>query len=173
MKTVLVPTLVAAKNIDSLNASFIDTNADYDNGAIIAAGDYSKEQVYSVAEVEDLHNLYMVFSPEDTIITDAMGNEYKIGINDPRTFTNVKGKVFSAFRPKVGDKVLMTAEGFSGSAADYAVAEEGSNKLKFASAAVDGLSFKVIDDAAYITIGGATAIGSQRVAAYLLECVAE
>lgn len=173
MKTVLVPTLVAAKNIDSLNASFIDTNADYDNGAIIAAGDYSKEQVYSVAEVEDLHNLYMVFSPEDTIITDAMGNEYKIGINDPRTFTNVKGKVFSAFRPKVGDKVLMTAEGFSGSADDYAVAEEGSNKLKFASAAVDGLSFKVIDDAAYITIGGATAIGSQRVAAYLLECVAE
>jgi hypothetical protein len=40
MKTVLVPSLVAAKNIDSLNASFIDNTNDYENGAIIAAGNY-------------------------------------------------------------------------------------------------------------------------------------
>lgn len=172
MKTVLVPTLVAAKNIDSLNASFIDDTNDYENGAIIAAGDYSKEQVYEVAAVSDLHNLFMVFSPEDTIITDAAGNEYKIGINDPRTFTNVKGKVFSAYRPQVGDKVLISAEGIEGTADDFAVAAAGESKLQFASAAVEGLSYKVLDDSAYITIGGANAIGSQRVEAYLLECVA-
>lgn len=172
MKTVLVPSLVAAKNIDSLNASFIDASNDYENGAIIAAGDYSKEQVYEVAAVSGLHNLFMVFSPEDTIITDAAGNEYKIGINDPRTFTNVKGKVFSAYRPQVGDKILISAEGIEGTADDFAVAAAGESKLQFASAAVDGLSYKVLDDSAYISIGGASAIGSQRVAAYLLECVA-
>jgi len=172
MKTVLMPTLVAAKNVDSYNASFIDTENDIENGAIIAAGDYSEEQVYEVAEVEDLHNLFMVFSPEDTILTDGAGNEYKIGINDPRTFTNVKGKVFSAFRPQVGDKILISAEGIEGDAAEYAVAAAGKNKLQFASAAVDGLSYKVLNDSAYISIGGATAIGSQRVEAYLLECVA-
>ena len=172
MKTVLVPTLVAAKNIDSLNASFIDNTNDYENGAIIAAGDYSKEQVYEVAAVSELHNLFMVFSPEDTIITDAAGNEYKIGINDPRTFTNVKGKVFSAYRPQVGDKILISAEGIEGTADDFAVAAAGESKLQFASAAVDGLSYKVLDDSAYISIGGASNIGSQRVAAYLLECVA-
>ena len=172
MKTVLVPTLVAAKNIDSLNASFIDLEKDIDNGMVFSAGNYSKEQVYDVAEVSELTNLYMAFSPEDTIITDAMGNEYKIGINDPRTFTNVKGKVFSAFKPQVGDKILITAEGIEGSLNDYAVAEAGNNKLKFAAAAVEGLSYKVIDKNAYISIGGAAAIGSQRVAAYLLECVA-
>lgn len=172
MKTVLVPTLVAAKNIDSLNASFIDASNDYENGAIIAAGDYSKEQVYEVAAVSELHNLFMVFSPEDTIITDAAGNEYKIGINDPRTFTNVKGKVFSAYRPQVGDKILISAEGIEGTADDFAVAAAGESKLQFASAAVAGLSYKVLDDSAYITIGGANAIGSQRVEAYLLECVA-
>lgn len=172
MKTVLMPTLVAAKNVDSLNASFIDTENDIENGAIIAAGDYSDEQVYEVADVEELHNLFMVFSPEDTILTDGAGNEYKIGINDPRTFTNVKGKVFSAFRPQVGDKVLISAEGIEGDAAEFAVAEAGKNKLQFGGAAVDGLSFKVLKDDAYISIGGATAIGSQRVAAYLLECVA-
>ena len=172
MKTVLVPSLVAAKNIDSLNASFIDASNDYENGAIIAAGNYSKEQVYEVAAVSGLHNLFMVFSPEDTIITDAAGNEYKIGINDPRTFTNVKGKVFSAYRPQVGDKILISAEGIEGTADDFAVAAAGESKLQFASAAVDGLSYKVLDDSAYISIGGASAIGSQRVAAYLLECVA-
>ena len=172
MKTVLMPTLVAAKNVHSYNASFIDTENDIENGAIIAAGDYSEEQVYEVAEVEDLHNLFMVFSPEDTILTDGAGNEYKIGINDPRTFTNVKGKVFSAFRPQVGDKILISAEGIEGDAAEYAVAAAGKNKLQFASAAVDGLSYKVLNDSAYISIGGATAIGSQRVEAYLLECVA-
>ena len=172
-RTVLVPTLIAAKNIDALNASFIDEEKDLDNGSIIAAGDYSKEQVYKTAEVSELHNLYMVCSPEDTIITDAMGNEYKIGINDPRTFTNVKGKVFSAFRPQVGDKVLMTLKGFdSETVKDYAIAEVSSNKLKFDDAAGEGLSFKVIDKQTYISIGGATNIGSQRVAAVLLECVA-
>lgn len=172
MKTVLMPTLVAAKNVDSYNASFIDMENDIENGAIIAAGDYSEEQVYEVAEVEELHNLFMVFSPEDTILTDGTGNEYKIGINDPRTFTNVKGKVFSAYRPQVGDKILISAEGIEGTADDFAVAEAGKNKLQFASAAVEGLSYKVLDDSAYISIGGATAIGSQRVEAYLLECVA-
>ena len=172
MKKVLVHSLVAAKNIDSLNASFIDETNDYENGAIIAAGNYGKDQVYEVAAVSGLHNLFMVFSPEDTIITDAAGNEYKIGINDPRTFTNVKGKVFSAFKPQVGDKILITAEGIEGSLNDYAVAATGKNKLQFAAAAVEGLSYKVIDKNAYISIGGATAIGSQRVAAYLLECVA-
>lgn len=172
-RTVVVPVSVMAKNVDSLNASFIDEEKDLNNGAIIAAGDYSKEQVYKTAEVSDLHNLWMVFSPEDTIITDANGNEYKFGINDPRNFTNVKGKVFSAFRPQVGDKILMTAEGFDSEVnQDYAIAEAGKNTLKVAEAAAEGLSFKVIDKEAYISIGGATNIGSQRVAAYLLECVA-
>ena len=44
-------------------------------------------------------------------------------------------------------------------------------RLKFASAAVEGLSFKVVETT-YISIAGVNAIGSQRVTAYLLECVA-
>ena len=39
------------------------------------------------------------------------------------------------------------------------------------SAAGTGLSFAVVETT-YISIGGATPIGSQRVPAYLLECVA-
>ena len=67
----------------------------------------------------------------------------------------------------------MTAEGFSNeiSTNKFAVAKENSNKLEFASAAGTGLSFAVVETT-YISIGGATPIGSQRVPAYLLECVA-
>lgn len=172
-KIVLIPSLVAAKNIDSLNQSFLDTTNDYDNGMVFSAGAYdSANQTYTPAAISDLHNIFMAFSPEDTIITDAMGNEYKIGINDPRAFTNVAGKVFSAYRPQVGDKILISAEGIEGTADDFAVVAAGESKLQYASAAVSGVSYKVLDANDYISIGGATNIGSQRIEAILLECVA-
>ena len=174
MNTVLVPTLVAAKNIDTLNGSFTSSTTDIDNGNVFSAGTLSK-QVYQAVQpaTGSLSNLWMACSPEDVVITDSMGNQYKPGINDPRAFTNVKGKVFSAFKPQVGDKILISADGITGTAAAYAIAANGAYTLAFAAAAAtDTLSFKVIDNEAYISIAGASAIGSQRVAAYLLECVA-
>ncbi|MBR0369314.1 MAG: hypothetical protein IJH63_01160 [Methanobrevibacter sp.] len=174
-KIVLIPSLVAAKNIDSLNQSFLDSSNDYDNGMVFKAGAYdSAKQTYTPAAIGsgELHDVYMAFSPEDSIMTDEMGNQYKIGLNDPRNFTNSKGLVFSAYRPQVGDKILISANGIEGTADDYAVVAAGETKLQYASAAVSGLSYKVLDDSAYISIGGASAIGTQRVAAVLLECVA-
>lgn len=171
-KIVLIPSQIAAKNIDSLNQNFISETVDYDNGMIFNAGKYSKEQVYEATDVADLHNVFMAFSPEDTITEDEMGNQYKIGLLDPRNFTNKKGLVFSAYRPQVGDKILISADGIEGTAADYAVVSAGASKLTYADAAVEGLSYKVLDADAYISIGGATNIGSQRVEAVLLECVA-
>ena len=102
----------------------------------------------------------------------ALPKKTKIGINDPRTFTNVAGKVFSAYRPQVGDKILISAAGIEGTADDYAVVATGENKLQYASAAVEGLSYKVLNSSDYISIGGATNIGSKRVEAILLDCVA-
>lgn len=177
MKTVLIPTLTAAKNVDIYNASFISETDDLDNGSVFGKGDMTESgsQVYEVTKPTGgaIKGLWMAFSPEDTIVTDAAGNQYKIGINNPQTFTNVKGVPFSAFKPQVGDLVVMTAEGFSNTigANGYAVAQDDDYRLKFNNAAVEGLSFKVVETT-YISIAGATAIGSQRVVAYLLECVA-
>lgn len=177
MKTVLIPTLTAAKNVDIYNASFISETDDLDNGSVFGKGNMTENgsQVYEVTKPTGgaIKGLWMACSPEDTVITDAAGNQYKIGINNPQTFTNVKGIPFSAFKPQVGDLILMTAEGFS-NAIDtntYAVAQNNDYRLKFASAAVEGLSFKVVETT-YISIAGVNAIGSQRVTAYLLECVA-
>ena len=57
-----------------------------------------------------------------------------------------------------------------GVANNYVVAAQDTNKLTFAAAAGDGLAFSVVKTT-YITVASANNIGSQRVTAYLLECV--
>ena len=175
-KSILIPTLVAAKNIDSLNRSF-KAEADIDNGNVFGKGDLSaaknESQVYEAETpaTGSLTGLYMAFTAEDVVLTDDLGNQFKVGTLDPRAFTNKAGTVFSGFKPQVGDLVLISADGISGTADDYAVAANGTNKLAFASAAIEGLSFKVVETT-YISLASANNIGSQRVTAYLLECVA-
>ena len=112
----------------------------------------------------------MAFTAEDVVLTDDLGNQFKVGTLDPRAFTNVKGTVFSGFQPQVGDLVLISADGISGVANDFAIAVDGSTKLAFNDAAGAGLSFKVVETT-YISVASANNIGSQRVTAYLLECV--
>ena len=173
-KSILVPTLTAAKNIDALNRSFVGA-VDLDNGNVFEKGELStnvnESQVYNAVAPTTLSGLWMAFSPEDVVLTDGLGNQFKVGTLDPRAFTNTAGVVFSGFKPQVGDLVLVSADGISGEANSYAVAANGTNKLAFAAEAISGLSFKVVETT-YISVASANNIGSQRVTAYLLECVA-
>lgn len=175
-KGILIPTLTAAKNIDVLNRSFVSAT-DIDNGYVFTKGDLSadadKTQVYKAVTPAEgsLTGLWMAFTAEDVVLTDELGNQFKVGNLDPRSFTNRANTVFSGFKPQVGDLVLISADGISGSAAAYAVAANGASKLAFNETAGAGLSFKVVETT-YISLASANNIGSQRVTAYLLECVA-
>ena len=175
-KSILVPTLTAAKNIDTLNRSFV-SETDLDNGNVFGKGELStnagESQVYQTVTptTGSLTGLWMAYSPEDVVLTDELGNQFKVGTLDPRAFTNTAGVVFSGFKPQVGDLVLVSADGITGEANSYAVAANGTNKLAFAAEAISGLSFKVVETT-YISVASANNIGSQRVTAYLLECVA-
>jgi hypothetical protein len=178
MNTVLEQTLTAAMNVDIYNGSFVYSTADLDNGSVFIKGAESSNQVYAVTlpSTGSLSGLWMASSPIDTIITDAIGNQYKPGILDPRAFTNVAGKVFSAFKPQVGDIITMTAPGFTGTYTEgttlYANASNGVSTLAFGTTqTASALSFKILK-VTYISIASANAIGSQRVPAYKLECVA-
>lgn len=167
MATILIPTLVAAKNIDALNRSFkLDATVanNIDNGFVFADNGLDEPQVRKVAKPTVAKGLWMACEPEDAVVTDAMGNQYRVGALDPRAFTNAAGRVFSGFMPKKGDLITISAEGISGSAADYAVVTADNFQLAFAAAAVEGLSFKVVEST-YISVG------ATRVPAYLLECV--
>lgn len=175
-KTILMPTLTAARHIDTLNASFVHT-ADLENGSVFQKGSISdvagESQVYDVAVPATgagLKHLWMAFSPEDIITVDGAGNEYKLGQRDPRAFTNVAGLVFSAFKPQVGDKIKISAAGISGvkGTNNYVVAANGATKLAFSASIISGLTFRIIETT-YFSIPSGTP--SQRETAYLLECV--
>lgn len=172
-KSILIPTLVAAKNIDTLNRSFI-ADGDIDNGNVFVKGALStnegESQVYKAEKPNSELGLWMAFTAEDVVLTDELGNQFKVGNLDPRAFTNRANTVFSGFKPQVGDLVLISADGISGTANTYVVADAGF-QLKFDTAQGNGLAFKVVETS-YISVASANNIGSQRVTAYLLECVA-
>ena len=178
MNAVLEQTLTAAKNVDIYNGSFIYEDADLQNGSVFAKGDEYSEQVYEIEApaTGSLNGLWMASSPVDTILTDATGNQYKPGILDPRAFTNPAGLVFSAFKPQVGDIITISADGIKGTydaeTTAYVNAANGEFKLEFGTTQTsNALSFKVIKPT-YISVASANAIGSQRIVAYKLECVA-
>lgn len=174
-KGILIPTLTAAKNMDVLNRSFVSAT-DIDNGNVFIKGalsaDADKTQVYTatVPTEGNLTGLWMAFTAEDVVLSDELGNQFKVGNLDPRSFTNKANTVFSGFKPEVGDLITLSADGIEGVANNYVVAAQDTNKLTFAAAAGNGLAFSVVKTT-YITVASANNIGSQRVTAYLLECV--
>ncbi len=174
-KAVLQLMAVQAKNIDVLNQSFIHT-ADVDNSNVFVKEDASiaegEGEVFTVSApaTGSLQGLWMAYSPEDNIVTNELGEQFKIGDLDPRAFTNKKGLVFGGFKPQVGDRIVVSEDGISGTADDYVVAVDGAMKLAFAEAAsTTALCFKV-EKAHYLSIADGS-LGSQRTKAYVLECV--
>lgn len=173
---VLIPEAIAALNIDSLNRSVVDTaGSAIDNGWIFTLG--AKSTTAGESEVFELVmnasasplNMWMAYSGDEIVLTDA---RYKGLDPDPRNFFNAAGKVFSAYKPQVGDIILATAECFSNSFSShtYAVGLKDKFNLTFANA-VDalGLAYKVLATK-YISLATG-AIDSQRVTAYELECI--
>jgi hypothetical protein len=171
---------VAAQNIDSYNKMFVDTSADVDNGTVFTKSALSttagEGQVYTIATpaTGSLVNLWMACSPIDTITTLEDGNQVKLGLTDPRNFTNVQDIPFDGFIPQVGDKILLTAACLTGSktgSTTHVIAADGSRKLTWnAGVAASAAAFEYLGDS-YISIPDGS-IGSQRVTAYVFECVA-
>jgi len=161
----------------ALVKTFIHT-ADVDNGFVFQKGalstDADKSQVYTIsapAAAAGLTNLYMAYTAESNVTTGADGNQYRIGDLNPQAFTNITGKVFNGHKIAVGDKIKASAETLAGtkSTNEYVVATAGTMKLTWAAAAVAGVTFK-LEKVDYFSIPQGS-IGSQRVEAYILECI--
>lgn len=175
---VLIPVQIAAMNIDSLNRSVIDLGASaspIDNGNIFALGsEYSSGSLIEVFELAQPSsasgtNLWMAYSGDEVIITDA---KYKGLDPDPRNFWTPANKVFSAYKPQVGDIITVTADCFSNSrtAETFAAPILSSFLLKWeTNQATSGLCYKLLSTT-YISLATG-AIDSQRVSAFKLECV--
>lgn len=175
---VLIPEAIMATNVDSLNRSVQCTSADIDNGYVFTLSGKvgtsgSGVEVFTVAQSTSASptGLWMAYSGDEIVVTDS---RYKGLDPDPRNFFNATGKVFSAYKPQVGDIILLTAEAITtpySASATYANIVTTSWKLDWAAAqSAAGLSYKLLG-VKYISLATG-AIDTQRVTAYELECVA-
>ena len=172
----IVPRKIAAQDVKAWVRSGV-SDAVMENGMVGVANTLSttsgESEVFSFVTptTGNLSNLWMVYEPE-VVTTDS---KYK-GIDpDPRNFSIAIGDVFSIFQPQVGDIISMSADALAGtkSTNTYVVATNTADQLTWASAAVSGLSLKLIDGSDYVSIADGS-IGGQRVTMYkfIVEAVA-
>ena len=112
---VVIKRRVAAHNIDALNRAVVAT-VDLENGSIFTLSARSENdaegEVWNATQpTAGAKNVWMAKSSEVTITTIGKVDyalQMKGIVEDPRMFTNVKGLVFDAFKPQVGDIIEMT-----------------------------------------------------------------
>ena len=168
--SVLIAGEIAAKNIDSLN-KFGKAAVAVENGHVVALGDRSatkgENDVYNVnvpataTLASDI--FYMVNEPVNVLVN----GKYSGLTDDPREFNIPAGKVFTMYKPIVGDEVVITIDGLDGTKGEntYITPANGTTKLTWANN-VSGISlaYKYVGDT-YVSIG------NERVPAYRFICV--
>lgn len=178
--SVIIPLKIQATDIGAFNRSAVCA-ADTEQGALVVltgksatAGESEVWTAVHASTSDGLTGTWMAYSPE-SVITVSGTHNYK-GIDpDPRNFINKATKVMDVFKPKVGDLVLMSEDAFTGakSTNTYANCTNGvAGQLVWGSTQTASVtSFKYLATT-YISIPDGT-IGTQRVTAYVMECIAE
>jgi hypothetical protein len=174
-KGIVIPDAIAAMNVDAWNRNAVCASA-VENGMIMYFSAKSttaqQEEVWTAARPASgagLVNLWMAYEPE-LVVTNA---QYKGLDPDVRNFEVAIGKIFTVFFPRIGDIITVNEEAITGSKAtgDYAVATASSWRLNWAaSGSVSGLVFQHIGTTTISIADGS--IGTQRIVAYQLECIA-
>jgi hypothetical protein len=171
----LIPSAIAASNVDSFNRSVSVAANAVDNGDIVTITGVSAvagEGEVFAAETPTTGNLtgcWMIYSGDEVVLTDS---RYKGLDPDPRNFFTLQAKVVSAFKPQLGDIVLMSAECFTGarSSNTFGNATNAQTKLVWGGSQTGSvLSYKYLETT-YVSLGTG-AIDNQRVAMYRMECV--
>ena len=173
---VMIPSAVVAANIDAY-VRHAKAAVDLDNGNVVSltalTGVSGEREVWTAAVPATgatLTNLWMVGEPE-IVLTDSKYKNINPNVLD---FYNVAGKVFTAFKLQLGDVVVLTADALGGTLGSntFVVATNATAKLTWASAAVSGVSLKLLATE-YLSIPVLGSIGdTQRQTAYRFECVA-
>ena len=171
---VVIKRRVAAHNIDALNRAVVATE-DLENGSVFTLEGRSdvegEDEVWkAVKPTGAIKGLWMAKSSEVTITTigkDDYALQMKGIVEDPRMFTNVKGLVFDAFKPQVGDIIEMT---LGDDTKKYLVPEASSFTLKADATAGDGFAMHQVGTG-ILHIGSAKLVKTP-VKTYIYEVVA-
>ena len=179
---VLIESMIQAKNIDAHNRSVIST-VDVDGGNLIAltAPTVKGEDRWtaSVPATGTLGGLWIAYNPS-VKYTEVNGKMYAGLSADPRDYTNIKNHTFDAFKPKVGDEIIVTiddvdATGTNVVAGDILESKDGQAKFTRIASSTGATSghtaFKVewVDTVDFPQAG----IGVEKVKAIKAVCVQE
>ena len=170
---VVIKRRVAAHNIDALNRAVVATK-DLENGSVFTLEERSnvegEDEVWkAVKPTGAIKGLWMAKSSEVTITTIGEGDyalQMKGIVEDPRMFTNVKGLVFDAFKPQVGDIIEMTL----GDDTNKYLVADAAYKLKAAATAGNGFAMHQVGTG-ILHIGSAKLVKTP-VKTYIYEVVA-
>lgn len=109
---VLIESMIQAKNIDALNRSVI-SEIDVAGGGLIAltAPTVQGEDRWTAKapEAGKLGGLWIAYNPS-VKYTEVNGKLYAGLSADDRDYTNIKNHTYDAFKPKVGDEIVITIE---------------------------------------------------------------
>ena len=178
---VLQPNAISSLNVDAYNRPAICAS-DVDNGNLVVLSAKSatagEKEVWTALVPSTANGLTGVWmaNGEELSLTVSGNSTYK-GLNpDPRQAYNVAGKVFSVFKPKVGDILTVTAEALAGtkSTNTFVNATDTTGGLKpvwGATQTASVFSMKLLGET-YISLADGS-IGSQRVTAYQFAVVGE
>ena len=179
---VLIESMIQEKNIDALNRSVIST-VDVDGGNLIAltAPTVKGEDRWtaSVPATGTLGGLWIAYNPS-VKYTEVNGKMYAGLSADPRDYTNIKNHTFDAFKPKVGDEIIVTIDdvdetGAQAVAGDILESKDGQAKFTRIAGGTGATSghtaFKVewVDTVDFPQAG----IGVEKVKAIKAVCVQE
>lgn len=168
--SILIAGDIAAKNVNSLN-KFGKASVAVENGHVVALGNKSnvkgENDVYNVnvPATDTLASdiFYMVNEPVNVLVN----GKYAGLTDDPREFNIPAGKIFSMFKPLVGDEKIITADGLAGTKGSntYVAPANGTTKLTWTND-ISGVSL------AYKYVGDTfVSVGSEKVTAYRFICV--
>jgi len=170
----IIPKKIAASNVDAWTRNAVSASvyelgfAGYFSGLSSTSGESEVWTMVAPATAH-LYDLWLCYD-ESVVVT---ASKYR-GIDvDIRNLAFAAGDIFTTFKPQIGDLVSFSADALAGtqSTNTFVVATDGAQALTWAAAAVSGLSFKLVDDDDWVSIGIGS-IGTQRVAMDLFECVA-
>lgn len=169
--SILIAGAIAAKDVDSLVKSakndlnaMENGNIFYINGNSAVSGE--GEVVLAATPVTATLGtdvFYMVNDPINVLVNSI----YSGLIDDPRDFNIAAGKIFSAYKPLVGDEIILTADGLAGTKGSnsYIIPANGALELTWG-AAISGVSL------AYQYVSSQNIpIGNTRVVGYRFRCV--
>lgn len=178
----IIESMIQAKNIDALNRSVVSA-VDVDGGGLISlAYPTTKGNDVWTASTPDsgtLGDLWIAYNPEVKYLS-INGKKYAGLSADVRDYTNIAGETFDAFKPKIGDELIISVDAVdstSSSAVAGDILESKAGQTKFTrvaagtGATVGSTAFKIeLVDA--IDFPSAS-IGVEQVKAFKAVCIQE